>query len=238
MQNLMAVRPTTYGYRRLHAMLRDQGIHANVKTIWKLMSKKGWLSSSRQRTERPGRRHDGQVAVPIPNQRWASDFTEIQAWNGERLKLAIIIDCADRMILSWSLKKRMMAEDIGEMLKEAIFARFGQDRTKAKDIEFLSDNGSIYLSDQFRQTLKLFGMIACRTPIRSPESNGIAEAFFGTLKRDYVYQSCLETSQDVERQAAGWIKDYNEVAPQSALNMISPVKYHSNWISQNGKSAV
>lgn len=78
----------------------------------------------------------------------------------------------------------------------------------------------------------------CRTPIRSPESNGIAEAFFGTLKRDYVYQSCLETSQDVERQAAGWIKDYNEVAPHSALNMISSVKYHSNWISQNGKSAV
>lgn len=37
------------------------------------------------------------------------------------------------------------------------------------------------------------GLIPCHTPPRNPQSNGLAEAFFGSFKRDYVYQVCLET---------------------------------------------
>jgi putative transposase len=40
------------------------------------------------------------------------------------------------------------------------------------------------------------GLIPCHTPRRTPQSNGLAEAFFGSFKRDYVYQACLETVED------------------------------------------
>jgi hypothetical protein len=48
------------------------------------------------------------------------------------------------------------------------------------------------------------GLIPRHTPWRSPKSNGLAKAFFGSFKRDYAYQACLKTMEDVARQLLGW----------------------------------
>lgn len=81
------------------------------------------------------------MRVAEPNRRWASDSTGIRAWDGQKGRLAIMIDCADRMVLAWRFAKRITAEDLAEMLREAVFRRFGEARTRAQGIEFLSDNG-------------------------------------------------------------------------------------------------
>jgi transposase InsO family protein len=47
------------------------------------------------------------------------------------------------------------------------------------------------------------GFIPCHMLRRRPQSNGLAEAFFGSFKRDYVYQACLETLEKVGRQVPG-----------------------------------
>src|SRR5437879_12065865 len=104
-----------------------------------------------------------------------------------------MIDCADRMVLAWRFAKRITAEDLAEMLREAVFRRFGEARTRAQGIEFLSDNGPEYTSHRFRPSVRATGLIPCATPRRSPESNGLAEAFFASLKRADVYHACLET---------------------------------------------
>ena len=57
-------------------------------------------------------------------------------------------------------------------------------------VEWLSDNGSAYIASDTRDTATALGLRLCFTPVRSPESNGIAEAFVKTFKRDYA-QSCL-----------------------------------------------
>src|SRR5207245_9721063 len=72
------------------------------------------------------------------------------AWDGQKGRLAIMIDCADRMVLAWRFAKRITAEDLAEMLREAVFRRFGEARTRAQGIEFLSDNGPEYTSHRFR----------------------------------------------------------------------------------------
>ncbi len=77
------------------------------------------------------------------------------------------------------------------------------------------------------------GLIPCHTPRRSPQSNGLAEAFFGSFKRDYVYQACLETVEDVARQLLGWIEHYNHQAPHSALGMQSPAECYAEWLVRN-----
>jgi transposase InsO family protein len=64
-------------------------------------------------------------------------------------------------------------------------------RRKAQGIEFLSDNGPEYTSHPFRPFVRAMGLILCHTPRRSPESNGLAGAFFGSFKRNYVYPACL-----------------------------------------------
>lgn len=229
-QHLLAGSPTSYGYRRIHALLKRRGVSCNPKTVWRVLQRRGWLSTSRHRGPRLGRPHTGQVRVADSNRRWASDITGIRAWDGRKGRLAIIIDCADRMILSWRFASRMTATDLAEMLREAIFRRFGETRAQAQGIEFLSDNGPEYTSHRFRPFVRAMGLIPCHTPRRSPESNGLAEAFFGSFKRDYVYQACLETLADVAQQLPAWIEHYNHQAPHSALKMRSPAECYAEWV--------
>lgn len=237
-QKILLKRPATYGYRRIQGMLVRQDIRANWKTVWRILRRRGWLSSARRRTLRPGRLHEGQVSVPHPNRRWASDITTIKAWNGEKGRLAILIDCADRSVLAWRWGKRMPSEELQEMVREAVFRRFGVEKEKATGLEFLSDNGPEYVCHKLRGILQGFGMVVCHTPRRSPESNGLAEAFFGTFKRDYVYQGELESFEEVGRKLPGWIGDYNEVAPHSALGMESPAQFYGDWNAKIRKSPV
>ncbi len=80
---------------------------------------------------------------------------------------------------------------------------------------------------------RAMGLIPCHTPRRSPESNGLAEAFFGSFKRDYVYQACLETLAAVECQLPAWIEHYNQHAPHSALGMQAPAEFYAEWRVKN-----
>ena len=210
-------------------MLKRHGLVCNPKTVWRVMRRRGWLATGRRSKARDGRRHEGQVQVAEPNRRWASDITGIRAWNGQKGRLAIMIDCADRMVLAWRFATRITADDLAEMLREAVFRRFGEARASAQGIEFLSDNGPEYTSHRFRPFVRAMGLIPCHTPRRSPESNGLAEAFFGSFKRDYVYQACLETFTEVGRQVPAWIEHYNQQAPHSALKMQAPAEFYAEW---------
>ena len=69
------------------------------------------------------------------------------------------------------------------------------------------------------------GLVPCFTPMHSPESNGIAEAFVKTFKRDYARVQPLPDAATVLRQIAGWFDDYNENHPHSGLGMISPREF-------------
>ena len=50
-------------------------------------------------------------------------------------------------------------------------------------------------------------------PLESPQSNGMAEAFVRTLKRDYVRVSLILDAESVLRQLALWLAHYNELHP-------------------------
>ncbi|MEW6545261.1 MAG: integrase core domain-containing protein, partial [Nitrospirota bacterium] len=76
------------------------------------------------------------------------------------------------------------------------------------------------------------------TPRRSPESNGLAEAFFGSFKRDYVYQACLETFETVGQQIPVWLDHSNQQTPHSALGMQSPAAFYADWRVKNTKRPV
>ena len=142
--------------------------------------------------------------VKEPNKRWASDITEIKAWNGEKGRLAVIIDCSDRTIISWRFGKTMKTQDIIYLVDEALKVR----GISGKGLEFLTDNGTEYTSLNLKSVLKFYGIIKCRTAIRSPQSNGIVEAFFGSFKRDYVWQSELQNYEELLRKIGKWIKEY------------------------------
>ena len=56
---------------------------------------------------------------------------------------------------------------------------------------------------------------------------------FGSFKREYVYQACLETLEEVRRQGPAWIGHYNQEAPHSAFGMQSPAEFYAAWLVTN-----
>ena len=61
--------------------------------------------------------------------------------------------------------------------------------------------------------------------------SGLAEAFIGTFKRDYVNGAELRDAETVLTQLGGWIDDYDTQAPHSALGIRSPVEYQAEQLT-------
>ena len=72
------------------------------------------------------------------------------------------------------------------------------------------------------------GLVPITTPAYSPASNGLAEGFVHTFKRDYVSVHELHDAETVLAQLGQWFDDYNRQAPQSALGMRPPVEYRAS----------
>ena len=104
---------------------------------------------------------------------------------------------------------------------EAVERRFDTCRAPSV-IEMLSDNGSPYIAKETQIFARQLGLKPCFTPIRSPQSNGISEAFVKTLKRDYLQVTPLPDAKTVLELIGSWFKDYNDNHPHSALKMRSP----------------
>jgi len=72
------------------------------------------------------------------------------------------------------------------------------------------------------------GLVPITTPAYSPESNGLAEGFVHTFKRDYVNVSEVRDAESVLAQLGGRVDDYNRQALHSALGMRSPAEYRAS----------
>ncbi len=220
----------TYGYRRVHAILHrrawaDGRPAPNHKRVYRVM-KVHDLLLQRHAGGADQRRHDGRIAVEVSNRRWCSDGFEIGCDNGERVRIAFSLDCCDREAISYvATTGGISGEDVRDLMVIAIESRFGRVNRLPEEIEWLSDNGSPFVAGDTRRFAREVGLAPRTTPFQSPESNGMAEAFVRTFKRDYVRVSPCPDAAAVLRQLPDWFAHYNEVHPHKALGYRSPREF-------------
>ena len=219
----------TYGYRRVTALLNralvaDAHPRVNHKRIYRIMKIHDLLL--RRSTGRPARAHDGVVMTHRSNMRWCSDVFEIICWNRERLRVAFTMDCCDREVMSFVATTAGISGDmVRDLMAEAIESRFGFVDELPHRIEWLSDNGSAYTAHETRAFAMMRGLELRTTPVQSPESNGMAESFIKTFKRDYVHINPLNDARTVMEQLPTWCEDYTNSHPHKAMKMKSPREY-------------
>ncbi len=215
----------TYGTPRVRAILkRDYGFDLTKYMVHRHMKENNLLITY-NRTRGMGRDHSGKISVDKSNSRWASDITSIKCWNGEKIRVAVLMDCCDRSIISYYAAKRIQACDIELMVQDGLWKRFGDSLPPKGQLQFLHDNGPEFIENILTQNLKSWNIESCNTPTYSPQSNGMVEAWNGTFKRDYVYESCLDDAEYVLSMIPEWIEEYNNYAPHSALNMKTPQEF-------------
>lgn len=236
-RQLTDARPT-YGYRRITALLnrarRASGAEpVNHKRVFRLMAQGKLLLQPNVGTT-PVRAHEGRVTAPASNQRWSSDGFEITCWNGEAVRVVFAIDACDREIIAWQAATTgVSGEMVRDLMLACVEARFGALRAP-HPVQWLTDNGSAYTARDTLDFAMALSLVPCFTPVRSPESNGISEAFVKTLKRDYARVQPRPDALTVLARLPGWIDDYNECHPHSGLRMRSPREYirsQSNKVS-------
>jgi transposase InsO family protein len=228
LRTLVDERPT-YGYRRITALLNRERLknelpRFNHKRIYRLMSQNSLLLQ-RYTGKPPSRTHDGKIITIRPNLRWTSDGFEIACWNGEIVRTAFALDTCDREVMAWcATTGGISGEMIRDLMVESVERRFGS-QPLSHPVQWLSDNGSCYRAHETIEFAIRLGLVPCFTPVRSPQSNGMAESFVKTFKRDYVYVHDRPDAQTVLSQLSAWFEDYNESHPHKALQMKSPREF-------------
>ncbi|MET1316978.1 IS3-like element IS2 family transposase [Escherichia coli] len=232
----------TYGYRRVWALLRRQaeldGMPAiNAKRVYRIMRQNALLLERKTAVPPSKRAHTGRVAVKESNQRWCSDGFEFCCDNGERLRVTFALDCCDREALHWAVTTGgFNSETVQDVMPGAVERRFGNE-LPASPVEWLTDNGSCYRANETRQFARMLGLEPKNTAVRSPESNGIAESFVKTIKRDYISIMPKPDGLTAAKNLAEAFEHYNEWHPHSALGYRSPREYlrqrASNGLSDN-----
>jgi putative transposase len=222
----------SYGVRRVHALVnrgrrRNGAKPYNLKRIRRLMRiNQLTLPGKIRRRDRP---HTGTIRRPDSNQRWCGDGLNIRCWNGDLVRVAFTLDCHDREVVGHvAVPRALNGSDAQLLLDRSIWGRFGEVTLKTPiEIEWLTDNDGIFTSLESTVYAEDLGFKPITTPAYSPESNGMAEAFVNTLKRDYVQGADLSDADTVIRQLPGWLEDYNEIAPHSALEYLSPREWRA-----------
>jgi putative transposase len=219
----------TYGARRVHAALRQQGVRVGRKRVERLLRARrlsGAVPRKRARTTirvagvRAAADLVGRDFVPsAPNQLWVADIKYIPTAAGW-LYLAAVVDCFSRRVVGWSMRDDLRAELVVDALEMAV-AR----RRPGPGLVHHSDQGSQYVSLLFGERCREADIeISMRST--SAYDNAVAESFFASLTKDLLRRRKLRSRADARTAVFDYIESfYNPLRLHSTLDYLSPVDY-------------
>ena len=222
----------TYGYPRMTAQLRQQGLCVSKHRVARLMRQEGLQGRQKKRfrpittlsnhtlVKAPHRQRQVQ-AVSALNQVWQSDITYIATGQGW-LYLATVMDAFSRRIIGWDFSESLHA-DIA--IKAFQMARQCRGRLP-RGLIFHSDQGVQYACGRFRNELQKHHCLQSMSRRGNCYDNAKSESFFSTLKMECVYRTSYCTRAQARSEIFEWMESfYNLKRRHSALGYRSPIDF-------------
>ena len=227
-----------YGYRRIHAVLKQQGIIANRKKIQRLMKlmnlyaiypKPNTSKKSSLNLVYPYLLSD--ISITRPNQVWQVDITYLRTNQGF-MYLVSLIDVYSRKIMGWRLSNSLSTEASILALEDAIF-KYGLPKIVN------SDQGTQFTSEKWTKLLKSSNIKISMTGKGRCSDNIYIERLWRSLKYEGTYLYKWNTVSDLKENIPIWVKWYNCERPHQSLQYRTPDQCYRNAriINCNVKSA-
>ncbi len=223
-----------YGYRRIAAQLRRDGLAVNHKRVLRLMRQDNLLCL-RKRPFVPvttDSRHEWRV---VPNlarglvptgldQLWVADITYVRLLE-EFAYLAVLLDAFSRRVIGWALDKHLRASLATAALDMAIAAR----RPTPGSLIHHSDRGVQYACGEYAAMLETYDIQPSMSRVGNPYDNAKAESFMKTLKHEEVDGRNYRDAKHARDAIGAFIEDvYNRSRLHSALAYRPPAEYEAN----------
>ena len=228
-QQIVLAHRRRYGYRRVTAELRRQGLVVNHKRVARLMREDNLLAvQPRAFVVTTDSKHQLEVYLNLArrmkltgiNQLWVADITYIRLLT-EFVYLAVILDAFSRKVVGWELDRTLATRLAKAALEKAIAAR-----QPAPGLVHHSDRGVQYASNEYVQTLQAHQMIPSMSRPANPYDNASCESFMKTLKREEIYANTYVDLEHLRTNIEAFIEQYyNRWRLHSALGYQAPDEF-------------
>jgi putative transposase len=226
------------GHRKVWARLRVMdGIRVSRKRVLRLMREDSLLSPHRTRT-RPEVTHDRHIITNAPNVMWATDATQIVTAQDGKIWLFGVIEHWNAEVLGWNVVKcgnRYAAAEAVGMAVRTAFGRIGPGA--ARGLALRHDHGSAFLAEHFDRQIRFWGITPSYAFVGEPETNGVIERFFRTLKEQIVHGRIYQTIDDVRHAVQTFVTRYNADWLIEKNGLRSPNDARIAWDSAAMKAA-
>jgi len=218
------------GHRKVWARLRVlDGIRVARKRVLRLMREHSLLSPHRART-RDATPHDRHIITDAPNLMWATDATQIMTVQDGKVWLFGVVEHWNAEALGWHVAKRGDRYAAAEAVSMAIRNAFGHvSPSAARGIALRHDHGSAFLAEHFHNQIRFWGMASSYAFVGEPETNGVIERFFRTLKEQIVHGRIYQTIDEVRDAVRDFIARYNTEWLIEKNGLCSPSDTRAAW---------
>ena len=207
-----------FGYRRLHQMLRRDGLAINHKRVYRLyreehlqVTKRGHRKTAKWRGQLP-------PLPTAPNQRWSLDFVHDALADGRHIRLLNVVDDDTRECLAIEVDTSLCGQRVVRVL-DRLLAERGRPQA------LLMDNGPEFTGkalDRWAYERQL--------PLQfiqpgKPMQNAYVESFNGKLRDECLNEHGFVSLPHARETIAAWRVDDNEVRPHSSLKHQTPAAF-------------
>lgn len=214
----LAERFGRYGYRRITALLRDDGWHVNEKRVYRIWRREGLKVPMKQPKRGRLWLNDGSCVRLRPAYKghvWSYDFVQDRTHDGRVFRMLCVIDEYTRECLAIRVERKLSSRNVLDTLGE-LFVRHGAPE------HIRSDNGPEFIATALREWLERIGVKTLYIEPGSPWENGYCESFNSKLRDELLAREIFFDLREAKILIEAWRLHYNTARPHSSLGYKPP----------------
>jgi putative transposase len=215
---VLAAENRRYGYLRLHALLRREGLVLNRKRTYRLYRDQGLQVRTRRRRKLPRRDRLAPRVPERPMQRWSLDFMSDQLADYRRFRILNIVDDYSRFCPGQIVDVSISGARLARFLDELALV-YGLPE------EIVLDNGPEGTSRAMFEWSQRSGVRLRFIEPGRPVQNAFVESFNGRLRDECLNQHWFLSLHHAREEIATWRRHYNTERPHSALGYRTPTEF-------------